>query len=401
MKQLTILGSTGSVGRSVLSIIYNNPKLFLVKALVANVNVSLMEKQCQLFKPKYAVMNDKNAAIKLIKNFKENNLLHTKVLFGKKAIFKVAALKEVDIVVSAIVGSAGLMPTIAAIINSKTILLANKESLVIAGKLIIQAAIDHNAKILPIDSEHNAIFQSLPMYIQKKLINTNLNKTGVDSIVLTGSGGPLRNIKISNLKNVTPQQACKHPNWSMGNKISVDSATMMNKGLEYIAANFLFNFHDRDIKIEIVIHPQSIIHSMVRYIDGNTIAQLSIPDMRIPILHAMCWPKRTKSFIKPIDITKFKKLTFFKPSFRRYPCLKLAIEAYKTGQSSTIILNAANEVAVYLFLNKQIAFTDIIKINNLALDYFHYAEPKNIDSIIEIDKEVKLVTAKILKKKIK
>lgn len=399
MKQLTILGSTGSVGLNALSIIYKNPKLFKVRALVANFNFNVMKKQCQLFKPKYAVMHDKKSAIKLIQKLKEINFFYTKVLFGEKAICKVASLKEVDLVISAIVGSAGLIPTLSAIINSKTILLANKESLVISGNIMMKAASDHGAKILPIDSEHNAIFQSLPISVQKNLINTNLKKHGIQGIILTGSGGPLKKVSISNLKYVTPEQACNHPNWSMGSKISVDSATMMNKGLEYIEANWLFNAHN--IKIEVVIHPESIIHSMVQYIDGNTISQLSYPDMKVPILHAMCWPKRIKSQTKPVNFFKKNKLTFLKPNYNRYPCLKLAIEAYKKGQSSTIILNAANEIAVSSFLKRKIFFTDIAKINNIALNYFHYPEPTTINSIIEIDNEVRLITKQIIKNTIK
>lgn len=396
MKQLTILGSTGSIGLNVLSIVQKNPKLFSIIALVAKSNVKLMIKQCQLFKPKYAVMFNKNSAKKLEIRLKKNKLFHTEVLSGEYNICKVAELKEVNVVVSAIVGSAGLMPTMSAIKTGKIILLANKESLVISGSLFMRKAKKNKAKILPIDSEHSAIFQSLPISIQRNLITSNLKKYGVKNIILTGSGGPLKNIKISNLKNVTPQQACYHPNWSMGKKISVDSATMMNKGLEYIEANWLFNA--KSTEIEIIVHPQSIIHSMVRYIDGNIIAQLGVPNMKIPIAYAMSWPNRIKSDIVPLDFTNLDKLSFYKPDFKRYPCLKLAIEAYKSGQSYTIALNAANEITVDAFLNKKIFFTDIANINTLVLENSNYKEPKNIEEIIIINKEVRYSTKKLIKK---
>lgn len=396
MKQLTILGSTGSVGLNVLSIVQNNPKLFSIIALAAKKNVYRMIKQCKLFRPKYVAMFDKKAAKKLNEELKKIKLFDIEVLSEEKNICKLSELKEVNLVVAAISGSVGLMPTLSAIKKGKTILLANKESLIVCGSLFMQQAKINNARILPIDSEHNAIFQSLPISIQKNLVSANLKKNGIDSIILTGSGGPLKNIKISNLKKVTPEQACKHPNWSMGSKISIDSATMMNKGLEYIEASWLFNA--KNTKIEIIIHPQSIIHSMVRYIDGNIIAQLGVPNMKIPISYAMSWPNRIKSDVTHLDFTNLKKLTFFEPDFKRYPCLKLAIDAYKSGQVSTIALNAANEIAVSAFLNKKIFFTDIAKINTLVLNNCNYKEPKNIESIILIDKEVRYSTKQLIKK---
>lgn len=396
MKQLTILGSTGSVGLNVLSIVQNNPKLFSIIALAAKKNVYRMIKQCKLFRPKYVAMFDKKAAKKLNEELKKIKLFDIEVLSEEKNICKLSELKEVNLVVAAISGSVGLMPTLSAIKKGKTVLLANKESLIVCGSLFMQQAKINNARILPIDSEHNAIFQSLPISIQKNLVSADLKRNGIDSIILTGSGGPLKNIKISNLKKVTPEQACKHPNWSMGSKISIDSATMMNKGLEYIEANWLFNA--KNTKIEIIIHPQSIIHSMVRYIDGNIIAQLGVPNMKIPISYAMSWPNRIKSDVTHLDFTNLKKLTFFEPDFKRYPCLKLAIDAYKSGQVSTIALNAANEIAVSAFLNKKIFFTDIAKINTLVLNTFHYKEPTNIESIILIDKEVRYSTKQLIKK---
>lgn len=397
MKKITILGSTGSIGLNTLSIIKNYPDLFSVKALVAKCNINLMKKQCKIFRPKYVVMSNKYFAEKLIYQLKKINISFIKVLYGEKSICDVASLSDVNIVISAIVGFAGLLPTLAAIDNSKTVLLANKEALIVCRNLFIKKMKRSKAKVFPIDSEHNAIFQILPISIQKNLINSNLKKIGIKKIILTGSGGPFKNTPIADLKKVTPQQACKHPNWIMGKKISVDSATMINKGFEYIEAHFLFNFYKK-IKIEIIIHPQSIIHSMIEYIDNSITAQLSNPNMQIPISYAMFWPYRKKSNVSHINFNDLKKLTFFSPDFKRYPCLKLAIEAYKNSQSSIIILNAANEIAVSSFLNKQISFTDITKINSFMLETYDYKKNNtdNIENIIEIDKEMRFLTKKFI-----
>lgn len=390
MKKITILGSTGSIGISTLSVIYENPHLFSVIALVAKKNIKLMLKQCYLFRPKYVVMLYKKIADELSYQIKNTNL-KIKVLFGEKSICRVSSLENVDIVVSAIVGSAGLVPTIAAIDSKKTILLANKESLVICGKLFMERIKKSKAKILPIDSEHNAIFQSLPTKIQENLSKANLKKIGVDNIILTGSGGAVRKLSLSELKYITPKQVCNHPNWSMGKKISIDSSTMINKGFEYIETYWLFNL--KNIKINIVIHPQSIIHSMVYYIDGSLITQLSIPNMKIPISYALSWPKRLKSSLNKINFYDLKKLTFIKPDFLKYPCLKLALEAHKAGGSAPIILNASNEISVNAFLNKKICFIDIAKVNSEMLNKFSFIKkPVNIKNVIDIDKEIRFAT---------
>lgn len=397
MKKITILGSTGSVGLNALSIIKNYPDLFSIEALVAKCNINLIKKQCKIFRPKYVVMSNKYFAEKLIVQLKDINIYSVEVLYGKKSMCDIASLSDVSIVISAIVGSAGLLPTLAAIDNNKTILLANKEALIICGNLFIEKIKRSKARIFPIDSEHNAIFQILSMSVQKNLIQSNLKKEGIKKIILTGSGGPFINLPISDLKKITPQQACKHPNWFMGKKISIDSATMINKGFEYIEAHWLFNIYKK-IKIEIIIHPQSIIHSMVEYIDGSILAQLSNPDMRIPISYAMFWPHRKKSNILSINFSNLKELTFFAPDFKRYPCLKLAIEAYKNGQSSIIILNASNEVAVSSFLKKEISFTDISKVNTFMLEKYDYKKISlnNVENILEIDKEIRFLTKKFI-----
>lgn len=393
MKKITILGSTGSVGVTTLSIILKNLNLFSVKALIGNKNVNLMVKQCKIFKPSYAAMHNKTSAYILSQKLKSMNI-NTKVFSGRKEICALAALEDVDQVVAAISGSSGLLPILSAIKSGKTILLANKESLIICGHIFMKAVKFYKAKILPIDSEHNAIFQSLPFELQKKIGYVNIKKYGVKNIFLTGSGGPFIKYSINSLKNVTPEQACFHPNWKMGKKISVDSATMINKGFEYIEARLLFNASEKQIKI--IIHPQSIIHSMICYIDNSIIAQLAVPDMRIPISQAMSWPKKIISGVKSLDFNKINILNFFKPDFIRYPCLKLAIDAFKEGQSASIILNSANEISVSAFLNKKIKFTDIAKINFKVLNFLSFKEPKNIKEILEIRKETNSFTKKLI-----
>ncbi|WWO98884.1 MAG: 1-deoxy-D-xylulose-5-phosphate reductoisomerase [Candidatus Dasytiphilus stammeri] len=395
MKNLTILGSTGSIGTNTLKIVSENPHLFKVKALVAGCNVDLMTKQCHLFKPDWAALFDKQSAQLLQNRLQEMNT-NTKVLAGEEAACELASLDDVDQVMSALVGVVGLRPTIAAIKAGKQVLLANKESLVTSGRFFMEAVCTAKVPLLPVDSEHNAIFQSLPSIIQNQLGNISLINNGIQSIILTGSGGPFRNLSISEFKKITPEQACTHPNWKMGKKISVDSATMMNKGLEYIEAHWLFNASPE--QLEILIHPQSIIHSMVRYIDGSVLAQLGFPDMKIPIAHAMAWPTRIHNTVMPLDFTKLKELTFFKPDLKRYPCLKLAIEACKKGQLATIILNAANEIAVNAFLNKKIPFTAIPAINSSALEYFYSKnqEPTNIEEVIEVDRLIRISIKELL-----
>ncbi|WWO99917.1 MAG: 1-deoxy-D-xylulose-5-phosphate reductoisomerase [Candidatus Dasytiphilus stammeri] len=393
MKRLTILGSTGSIGTNTLKIVSEHPHLFKVKALVAGCNVDIMAKQCRLFKPDWAALFDKKAA-KLLQNTLQDMKLSTQVLAGEEAACELASLDEVDQVMSALVGAVGLRPTMAAIKAGKQVLLANKESLVTSGRFFMEAICAAKVKLLPVDSEHNAIFQSLPLTIQTQLGNVCLIKNGIKSLILTGSGGPFLNLSLSEFNKITPEQACLHPNWKMGKKISVDSATMMNKGLEYIEAHWLFNASNE--QLEVIIHPQSIIHSMVRYMDGSLLAQLGCPDMKIPIAYAMAWPNRIPNTVMQLDLTKSHHLTFFQPDFNRYPCLKLAIEACKKGQLASIILNAANEIAVNAFLTKQIPFTAIAAINSCALQKISCQEPKNIDEVIQVDRLVRIKITELL-----
>lgn len=391
MKQLTILGSTGSIGVSTLSVIQNNPEKFSVFALVAGKNVAKMVEQCLTFTPRFAVMADDESAAEVRRLLKEQGS-GTEVLAGEQAACDVAAMDEVDEVMSAIVGAAGLLPTLAAIAASKTILLANKESLITCGRLFMDAVVRHRARLLPIDSEHNAIFQSLPESVQGQLGYANLTEHGVTSIILTGSGGPFRESPLAALASMTPEQACHHPNWSMGRKISVDSATMMNKGLEYIEARWLFNASAA--QMEVLIHPQSVIHSMVRYHDGSVLAQLGEPDMRTPIAHAMAYPQRVASGVAPLDFCKIGSLTFSEPDYARYPCLKLAMDACEIGQAATTALNAANEISVAAFLEKQLRFTDIAAINAEVIAALHHPEPKSVEEVLQIDAAAREVARK-------
>jgi len=393
MKHLTILGSTGSIGTSTLAVVRANPHLFAVKALVAGRNVELMVEQCLEFRPDYAAMSDVNAAEALRLRLKDLNVA-TEVLSGEQAACDLAALDGVDQVMAAIVGAAGLLPTLAAIRAGKQVLLANKESLVTCGRLFLEAVSASKAQLLPIDSEHNAIFQSLPASLQQQLGYASLEDNGIDSIILTGSGGPFRETPLAELRHMTPDQACAHPNWSMGRKISVDSATMMNKGLEYIEARWLFNA--TDAQMEVVLHPQSVIHSMVRYRDGSVIAQLGSPDMRTPIAHAMAWPQRVNSGAQPLDFTRMSALTFSEPDYARYPCLKLAIDASITGQAATTMLNAANEIAVAAFLASEIRFTDIAALNVAVLETLSCKEPSSVDAVIAIDREARAMASALL-----
>lgn len=383
MKQLTILGSTGSIGTSTLSVVRDNPEHYRIFALVAGFNVDIMAQQCIELKPSYACMADETSANALKTQLVANNV-KTEVVFGQTWSCRLAAAEDVTQVMSAIVGAQGLLPTLAAVKAGKEVLLANKESLVTSGHLFMDAVKQYGATLLPIDSEHNAIFQCLPVGVQTNLGHAKLAEYGIANIILTGSGGPFRETPLDQLSSMSPQQACAHPNWSMGRKVSVDSATMMNKGLEYIEARNLFNASAAEM--EIIIHPQSVIHSMVRYCDGSVIAQLGTPDMRTPIAHAMAYPHRTQSGVQPLDFTKTKALTFNEPDFNRYPCLKLAIEASAAGQAATTTINAANEIAVEAFLFGRIKFTTIAQINAAILDKLKHSEPNSIEEVLAIDK---------------
>lgn len=386
MKQLTILGSTGSVGRSTLSVVRSNPDAFSVRALVAGSNVQVMAEQCLEFSPQYAAMADEASAAALRIILQEQGS-RTEVLSGIDAACELAALDDVNQVMSAIVGAAGLLPTLAAVKAGKRVLLANKESLVTCGRIFMDAVRESQSQLLPIDSEHNAIFQSMPEKVQQQMGYASLAENGVSRIILTGSGGPFRELPLAEFADVTPERACAHPNWSMGRKISVDSATMMNKGLEYIEARWLFNASAE--QMEVIIHPQSMIHSMVRYVDGSVLAQLGSPDMRTPIAHAMAFPARVAAGVEPLDFCKMGALTFSEPDFVRYPCLKLAIEASATGQSATTVLNAANEVSVAAFLAGQIRFTDIARINQSILEKSLPAEPASVEEVLAIDRSAR------------
>ena len=383
MKKIVILGSTGSIGKSTLSVIQNNSSDYQIFALVGGKNVELMAAQCVLFQPQFVALDDENAATQLKVHLSTLNI-KTEVLAGQKASYELASHPEVDMVMAAIVGAAGLLPTLSAVKAGKRVLLANKESLVTCGQIFIDEAKKSDAKLLPVDSEHNAIFQSLPVEAQNKIGFCPLAELGVSKIILTGSGGPFRTKLLNEFDAITPAQAVAHPNWSMGKKISVDSATMMNKGLEYIEARWLFNATAEEM--EIIIHPQSIIHSMVRYIDGSVIAQMGNPDMCTPIAHSMAYPDRINAGVPPLDFFKLKELTFIEPDFERYPNLKLAIDAFAAGQYATTAMNAANEITVDAFLNEQIRFTDIVNVNRSVVENIAPIDIQEIDDVLHIDK---------------
>ncbi|MGB5338100.1 MAG: 1-deoxy-D-xylulose-5-phosphate reductoisomerase, partial [Gammaproteobacteria bacterium] len=348
---ISILGSTGSIGINTLDVVALHPGRFTVVALSANNDVETLAGQCGRFRPAYAVMAQHDAAAQLERKLRVT-APDTKVLAGESGLVTVAGLPEAEYVMAAIVGSAGLLPALEAARRGKRVLLANKEALVMSGALFMQTVRDNAAVLMPIDSEHNAILQCLPDdYV------AGIAPQGVQRIMLTASGGPFRTLPVSKLPAVTPQQACAHPNWVMGRKISVDSATMMNKGLEVIEAGWLFGLpFDR---IDVILHPQSIVHSLVEFDDGSVLAQLGNPDMRIPISHALGWPQRIVSGVASLDLVKAGTLQFEKPDLARYPCLELASAAWHAGGTAPAILNAANEVAVQAFLDRQLAFTSI------------------------------------------
>jgi len=350
VQRITLLGSTGSIGRSALDVIARHPDQYRVFALTAHRNIDLLITQCRQFQPEFAVVCEVDlAAIAAAQIARVSPT--TEVLAGVESLLAVSASTDVDCVLAAIVGAAGLAPTLAAVKAGKKVLLANKESLVMAGKLFMDAVAENQCVLLPIDSEHNAIFQCLPSPC------VSLAEAGVDRILLTASGGPFRTTALADLNTVTPEQACAHPNWSMGRKISVDSATMMNKGLELIEACWLFSA--TPAQIQVVIHPQSVIHSMVQYKDGSVLAQLGNPDMRTPIAHALAWPERIPSGVQPLDIFSVARLDFEPPDFGRFPCLRMALQVAEREDSAATVVNAANEIAVEAFLQQRIGFTQI------------------------------------------
>jgi 1-deoxy-D-xylulose-5-phosphate reductoisomerase len=391
MQAVTILGSTGSIGVSTLDVLSRHPEQFQVFALSAHKQVELLAEQCRRFHPRYAVLSDEQEAVKL-RELLDSSGLQTDVIYGANALADVASAPKVDIVMAAIVGAAGLVPTMAAVRSGKRVLLANKEALVMSGKLFTDAVRRYQAELLPVDSEHNAIFQCLPRQF------STLEAAGVEKLLLTGSGGPFRTRPLDSFGDITPEQAVAHPNWSMGQKISVDSATMMNKGLEYIEACWLFDANPE--QIEVVVHPQSVVHSMVQYRDGSVVAQLGQPDMRTPIAHCLSWPEsRITAGVEPLDFTQLSKLEFAAPDFDRFPCLRLAMEAMESGGDHPAALNAANEIAVEAFLNRQIAYRDIASVVSEVLSSWSASEPLAIDDVIEADSRARCSAREEIKKR--
>ena len=394
VEQITLLGATGSIGKSTLDVIGRHANRYQVYALTANINVDALEQLCEQWKPRFAVMNDEVAAKSLSQRLQDKGI-ETTVLSGKSGLLQVVEDAEVHCVVAAIVGAAGLIPSLAAAKAGKRVLLANKEALVMSGKLFMDTARENGAVLLPVDSEHNAIFQSLPDCLTQhhssvKMTNQQA-KTGIERVWLTASGGPFRTFDAEQLHDVTPEQAVNHPNWDMGRKISVDSATLMNKGLELIEAYWLF---DLDIEnIDVVVHPQSVIHSMVTYSDGSVLAQLGNPDMRTPIAHALAWPERIESGVEPLNIFDVAKLDFEQPDLERFPCLRLCYRAIKMGGSATIVLNAANEIAVAAFLDEKVGFTDIADLIEQTLNKADIVEDvSTLERIVEADVLARIIT---------
>jgi len=377
LQHLTVLGSTGSIGKSTLGVIARHPDRYQIYALTANQQDELLFEQCKRFNPRFAVMLDEAASKRLAQRV-SNADLKTQVLCGVSALEEVSAAPEVDAVMAAIVGAAGLRPTLAAARVGKRILLANKEILVMAGRIFMDIVQQSGSVLLPIDSEHNAIFQALP-----NQYGGDLKAGGVSQILLTASGGPFRNTPLSELQQVTPEQACAHPNWSMGRKISVDSATMMNKGLEVIEAHWLFNAPAE--AIQVVVHPQSVIHSMVQYVDGSVLAQLGNPDMRTPIAYGLAYPDRIDAGVAPLDLFKIARLDFVAPDFERFPCLALAYQALRTAGTAPALMNAANEVAVEAFLEKRIAFLDIPRLISDVLDKLPVLAVNVLEDVLQAD----------------
>ena len=387
---IALLGATGSIGKSTLEVIALHSE-YRVFALTANQNVELMLAQCLRFSPRFAVMVDEDAAERLAQMLRSRDSA-TEVLAGPDALVTVASHPDVDTVMAAIVGAAGLPSALAAVEHSKKVLLANKEALVMAGDLFMGALAASNAVLLPIDSEHNAVFQCLPPDARGN--GGDLRQQGVRRIVLTASGGPFREWPAEALHAVTPEQACKHPNWSMGRKISVDSASMMNKGLEVIEACFLFGVGPQFV--DVLIHPQSIVHSMVEYADGSVLAQLGSPDMRIPIAHSLAWPERILSGAPYLDLTRQGNLQFFEPDLARFPCLRLGMEAARAGGTAPTILNAANEVAVESFLNGQSRFTDIPAIIDGTLEQMTCRKADSVDMIRQVDEQARALARRLI-----
>ncbi len=384
LRQITILGSTGSIGVNTLDVIRAHPDRFKVVALTAATQIERLAQQCIEFKPVIAVVADADGATQLSKLLQDKQI-STQVLFGPEALVSAVTQSGCDTVMAAIVGAAGLVPTLAAAQAGKRVLLANKEALVMSGNLFMQAMKAGGGELLPIDSEHNAIFQCLPDQFTKN----PSDRSGVEELWLTASGGPFRDRPLADLAGITPEQACAHPNWVMGKKISVDSATMMNKGLEVIEALWLFGLPLE--KIKVLIHPQSVVHSMVRYRDGSVLAQMGQPDMRTPIAHGLAWPERIAAGVAPLDLTQLAGLSFSEPNLAQFPCLSLAFTAAKAGGTAPAVLNAANEVAVAAFLNTGLPYLKIAEVVAHCLDTLPQTSANSLEVILEADTRARQV----------
>jgi 1-deoxy-D-xylulose-5-phosphate reductoisomerase len=385
MRNICILGSTGSIGENTLDVVARHPDLFRVTALTANTQVEKLAQQCITFKPRMAVVGNKDYAQQLKGLLRETS---TQVLYGPQGLIEAAMHQDVDTVMAAIVGAAGLMPTLEAAKAGKRILLANKEALVMSGQILMDAIAKSGSELLPIDSEHNAIFQCLP---QIKQSDTH----EIDELLLTASGGPFLHRPMDTLSKVTPEEACAHPNWVMGRKISVDSSTMMNKGLELIEAMWLFQMPQE--RIQIVIHPQSVIHSLVRYVDGSLLAQLGEPDMRTPIAYGLGWPKRITSGVKKLDMLQLSQLNFMAADPIRFPAILLAREAARVKGTAPAILNAANEIAVESFLNREIGYLQIVQVIEQVLGEIASEPASSLELVLSVDKDARNTAQRIVK----
>jgi 1-deoxy-D-xylulose-5-phosphate reductoisomerase len=377
MRAVSILGSTGSIGVNTLDVLGRHPDRFTVFALSAATNAQRLQEQCLQHRPRYAVLQTEQAAASLGQKLKQAGVA-TEVLWGAAGLNQIATDARVDTVMAAIVGAAGLLPTIAAAKTGKHVLLANKEALVMSGSLFMRAAAAGGATLIPVDSEHNAIFQCLPANAR-----AGVRAAGIRRILLTASGGPFLRSAEGVLRTATPEQACAHPRWNMGRKISVDSATLMNKGLELIEACLLFAVPPATV--EVVVHPQSIVHSMVEYLDGSVLAQLSNPDMRTPIAHALAWPERVESGVESLNVMSVGRLEFEPPDLQRFPCLRLARTAAELGESAPTVLNAANEVAVDAFLQRQLAFTEIPVVIEGVLTQHRHTAVQSLEDVLSAD----------------
>ena len=390
-RRIAILGSTGSIGTNTLDVIRAHPERFEVVALTAAKQVERLAEQCVEFKPRVPVVSDAGSAKKLSELLLAKQV-STQVLYGPDALITAVLESDCDTVMAAIVGAAGLLPTLAAAKAGKRILLANKEALVMSGNLFMDAVRQGGGELLPIDSEHNAIFQCLPVHYSKSPSQHH----GVEELWLTASGGPFRNTPIAELSQVTPEQACAHPNWVMGRKISVDSATMMNKGLEVIEAYWLFGLPIE--KIQVLIHPQSVVHSMVRYCDGSVIAQMGQPDMRTPIAYGLAWPDRITAGVQSLSLTQQAALNFMEPDLQRFPCLSLAFQAGKQGGTAPVILNAANEIAVAAFLDNALQYLQIPEVVERVLNTTPPSTPSSLEDILEVDAKSRVLATDVIQR---